>query len=164
MSTPAIHPLGEINKFQRLNSFPSTNNHELIPSPALVVKVRDYPDDTMKRIAFGTYALVPIIDSIPIYIDASYHEEIANDGHNKIDDRVAAAAENINDTEPVEGEISNEDSMEGSDSTFLPNEEPTDDEDYQPDISEVDSEDFDFNLANVHEHINISKLRNQVVR
>ena len=41
-----------------LNTFPSTNNHELNPSPAMVVEGRDYPDGTMKRIAFGTCAMV----------------------------------------------------------------------------------------------------------
>ena len=64
---------------------------------------------------------------------------------------MAAAAEKIDNTESVEEETPEEDSMEDSDSTFPPNEEPTDDEDYQPYISEIDSQDFEFNLANVHE-------------
>ena len=104
----------------------------------------------MKSLTFESDPGTPILDNTPIYNDVTYHEEVINNGHIEIDDRVAAAAENINDNESVE-ETPEEESMVDSDSTFLPNEEPTDDEDYQPDISEVDSQDFEFNLANVHE-------------
>ena len=41
-----------------LNIFPSTNRHDLDWSPAMVVEGRDYPDGTVKRIAFGTCAMV----------------------------------------------------------------------------------------------------------
>ena len=37
-----------------LNTFPTTNRHELDWSPAMAVEGRDYPDGTMKRIAFVT--------------------------------------------------------------------------------------------------------------
>ena len=94
---------------------------------------------------------MPIIDNVMVYNDASNRKELVDEGHNEIDNRVAAAADNINDGEPVEGDTPEEDPEEDSDSTFFPGDDTTDDEDIQPDISEVDSQDFEFNLANVHE-------------
>ena len=63
---------------------------------------------------------------------------------------MSAATQNINDTEPA-GDASGEESTADSNSTFIPNEDQTDDEDFQPDFSEIDSQDFEFNLSNVHE-------------
>ena len=104
----------------------------------------------MESLIFESDPGTPILDNAPIYNDVTYHDEVINDGHIEINNRVAAAAENINDNESV-GETQEEESVVDSNSTFIPNEDQTDDEVYQPDISEVDSQDFEFNLANVHE-------------
>ena len=41
-----------------LNSFPSVDTQEPRPSPAMIVEGREHPDGTMKRITFGSCAMV----------------------------------------------------------------------------------------------------------
>ena len=104
----------------------------------------------MESLIFESDPGMPIMDNTPIFNDTSHHKEVINNGHIKINNRLAAAAQNINDTEPA-GDASGEESTADSDFTFIPNEDQTDDKDFQQDFSEIDSQDFEFNLAYVHE-------------
>ena len=105
----------------------------------------------MDTITFESEPGMTIINETQIYNDMSIREEIVNEGHDEISERVAAAAKNINEAVPTEEEMPEEDHIDDSDSTFVQNDKSTDDKYPEPGISEVDSQDFEFNLANVHE-------------
>ena len=84
------------------------------------------------------------------------------EGNLEIDHRVAAATNNLDDIESID-DTPAEEHTDASDSTFAPSEESTDDsmmdDDSAPEISKVNSEDFEFNLANVHDLDDVSNAR-----
>ena len=96
---------------------------------------------------------VKINEDIQVYNEASYEYAAAEDGNAEINERVAAANDNMNDIESLEDSM-DECSIDDSDSTFILDSSSSDesivDDDAVPDISKVNSEDFEFNLANVH--------------
>ena len=91
---------------------------------------------------------VKINEDIQIYNETSYEYTVADNGNTEIDERVVTANENMNDIGSLQ-DPADEGSIKDRDWTFIPEESSSDesvvDDAAIPDISEINSEDFEFN-------------------
>ena len=113
-------------------------------------------------LSFESEPGVKLNEDIQIYNESFYDNNTISHGNIEINDRIVTATGNLNEIESVEDPPADK-PTEDSDSTFVPSEDSTNDsevdEDPSPEISEVNSEDFEFNLANVHDLDNMSGSR-----